>query len=130
MNKHWRESNPEKAQKARERWTDCNPERVSYNKKINNARRRLLIGSFTEEEWDILLDYSKGICPCCDKYIGKEKLTLDHKIPVSWKESTNYISNIQPLCMYCNSKKSNHHATDYIAHWKLSFPLDSVAILS
>jgi 5-methylcytosine-specific restriction endonuclease McrA len=55
------------------------------------------------------LEDSGGICCMCKKYVGKEKLTLDHIFPIS-KASPGRIytiNDIQPLCSTCNSKKHN-----------------------
>lgn len=44
---------------------------------------------------------------CCLKCERKDKLTIDHIIPIS-KNGSNHISNLQTLCEKCNSKKSNN----------------------
>ena len=50
-----------------------------------------------------------GFCPRCDKWIGIEKLTLDHIIPLSKSpEGFDYtINDVQPLCRPCNSSKND-----------------------
>lgn len=61
------------------------------------------------EEWNKKLDDTQGICPICKKFIGKDKLTLDHIIPISKaEEGFEYtINGIQPLCKSCNSSKGD-----------------------
>ena len=58
-------------------------------------------GSFTAKEFVNLCNYYGNVCLCCNK---KLPLTADHVIPV-YKGGTSDISNIQPLCRICNSKK-------------------------
>lgn len=60
-------------------------------------------GSHTKEEWEALCEAHENRCVCCRK--SGVKLTRDHIIPVSRGGSDN-ISNIQPLCVSCNSRKS------------------------
>lgn len=62
-------------------------------------------GVHTLEQWEKLKEKYRQRCAyCCKKAI----LTRDHIIPVS-KGGMNDISNIQPLCRPCNSKKFNHY---------------------
>lgn len=76
-----------------------------------NARRRLKIKwivdkwNFTKTEWDNLCKKHNNLCVCCWK---KEKLTVDHILPIS-KWWLNNIDNIQPLCKSCNCKKRDKH---------------------
>jgi 5-methylcytosine-specific restriction endonuclease McrA len=60
----------------------------------------------------------KEFTDLCKKYDDKclrcglvKKLSMDHIIPLS-KGGSNYITNIQPLCKSCNSKKATE-TTDY-----------------
>ena len=90
-------------------WTRSNPDKIkSYTQ---NRRSRIAGngGSFTEEEWQELCNKYDNICLCCGE---KENLQADHVVPVS-KGGTSYISNIQPLCQPCNSRKGNRCSTDY-----------------
>jgi 5-methylcytosine-specific restriction endonuclease McrA len=82
-------------------------------KKADTRKRRLLkksaIECFTVKEWQQKLEATKGVCPKCNTFIGIDKLTLDHIIPIS-KAPIGFkytINGVQPLCMVCNSKKRN-----------------------
>lgn len=58
-------------------------------------------GFFTHEEWMKLCDRTGNVCLTCKQ---SKSLTKDHIIPLS-KGGSNWISNIQPLCQSCNSRK-------------------------
>ena len=86
----------------------------------HTRRARLLQagGKFTKKEFDYLLSQYEA-CPMCNRKWSEIPLpkgkkvpwTADHIIPVNplpgQKQGTNDISNIQPLCFSCNSKKGN-----------------------
>lgn len=68
------------------------------------AKRKLAEGSFTVGEWENLKKQYGFRCPSCLKIEPEIKLSIDHIIPLSLGGS-NYIENIQPLCVPCNVKK-------------------------
>jgi 5-methylcytosine-specific restriction endonuclease McrA len=55
----------------------------------------------TEAEWLAMIEIYKGRCAHCKK---RTRLTRDHIIPISGG-GTDEITNIQPLCRPCNSRK-------------------------
>lgn len=89
------------------------------------ALKKKLGGSYTVEQWENLIKRFEFKCPMCDRTdeqlraIYKCGLTADHIVPIKdweeYKKSTNKyydwndIKNIQPLCVSCNSKKSNKY---------------------
>lgn len=68
------------------------------------ARKKNSLGSHTFEEWQLLKIYYRNMCLCCKKREPEIKLTEDHIIPLSMG-GTDYIDNIQPLCVGCNTRK-------------------------
>jgi len=82
-------------------WRSKNPDKVAVIKERRRARESGAAGDFTAEAWIQLKQRARYQCLCCRK---KKKLTIDHVVPLS-KGGTNDISNIQPLCRSCNSKK-------------------------
>jgi len=83
------------------RYVRSHPERIAHLKARRYARQRNAEGSHTFEEWQDLCQKNKWKCANCKE---KKQLTKDHIIPLSEK-GTDYISNIQPLCRSCNSRK-------------------------
>ena len=72
---------------------------------IAHIKRRVLAeGVFTYGEWETLKEQYGFKCPCCGRKEPVIKLTVDHIIPIV-KGGSNYITNIQPLCILCNKKK-------------------------
>jgi len=69
------------------------------------ARKKGAEGSYTLEEWDLLKKEFDYTCPACTLKEPEIKLTVDHIIPLI-KGGSDYIENIQPLCLKCNSKKN------------------------
>lgn len=72
--------------------------------------RRKLTGRYSKEQWLTLCGFFDGICPRCNK--PTEEFTADHIKPLS-RGGTNFINNVQPLCLTCNIKKSNLYVIDY-----------------
>ena len=120
----WKINNPEKIKEYRiqnkdriEQWQKEWKKKNIGKLRLQWARRRTLRlnaeGSYSIEEWDRLLHLVEGVCPCCKKFVGEDKLTVDHIIPLS-KNGTNYIENLQPLCLTCNIIKKDRHSIDYL----------------
>jgi len=45
-----------------------------------------------------------GVCYYCNRMIGREKLTMDHLIPLS-RGGKSKKGNVVPACKECNNKK-------------------------
>lgn len=81
-----------------------NPENISHLKARRYAREKSANGSHTLKEWNDLKLKHDNKCAVCKE---DKKLTKDHIIPLS-EGGSDFITNIQPLCRNCNSKKWKH----------------------
>lgn len=82
-------------------WNRQAPGRQTAKKARRRALEAKAEGSFTAAEFRALCGKYGHRCLCC----GEQKpLTADHVVPL-YKGGTNWIDNIQPLCLSCNQKK-------------------------
>src|SRR6266496_3378783 len=65
------------------------------------ARKKAAEGSFSASEWRELKRRYDYRCLRCDRSEPDIQLTPDHVIPLA-RGGSNYITNIQPLCLECN----------------------------
>lgn len=105
---------------AAKRWQKLHPEEDRAKGHARDARKRGNGGAYTAAEWRIVKARYSHHCLWCGKCEPQIKLTPDHVVPLSWGGS-NDISNIQPLCYSCNSRKGDRHATDYRPSWASRF---------
>lgn len=85
---------------------------VSVEKRIYREKLARSAGTHSEREWMILCALCRFACARCG---SKDKLTKDHVIPLYHEgQSSDSISNIQPLCFSCNCAKGGD-TTDYVA---------------
>lgn len=107
----WRKyaaKNREKRREYAHLYVKRNPEKRRQLGQQRRARLRGVSGTFTAKTFVELCAAHDNKCLCCG---AEGKLTADHVIPLS-KGGSNDISNIQPLCLTCNSRKHTK-TTDY-----------------
>jgi 5-methylcytosine-specific restriction endonuclease McrA len=89
---------------------------TSHNRR---SAKLQVAGWFSSKEWLELKTIYNHTCPFCLRSEPEISLTVDHKIPIA-KSGSNYIDNIQPLCMDCNRCK-------HLRIWFASCKLDHTA---
>ena len=104
----WRAANLEKVRATRraatKRWRKAHPEARRERARVDNHRRRrgASEGAFTPAEWEALCRRYGNRCLACGR--TDLPLTIDHIVPLS-KGGSNWITNAQPLCQPCNTRK-------------------------
>jgi 5-methylcytosine-specific restriction endonuclease McrA len=83
----------------------------AFKEKMRRATVRTT-GKFTILDWNNLKVRYNFTCPACKRQEPEISLTPDHVVPIS-RGGTNHLSNIQPLCAECNSRKGNRHSLRY-----------------
>ena len=86
---------------AGERYRKRNLEKFALKEKIRRAKKRSNGGNFGKTDWVKLLRRFNYLCAYCKL---NKATTIDHVIPIS-KGGTNFIGNILPACVSCNSSK-------------------------
>jgi hypothetical protein len=81
-------------------------------------RENNCIHNFTNQEWKLKCEETKGICPHCHKPFDNKLhvISLDHIFALYWaniyfkqtgKKFIYTIDKVMPLCLSCNKKKGN-----------------------
>jgi 5-methylcytosine-specific restriction endonuclease McrA len=106
-----RRNNPEHRRMIEKKYD--NSAKGKLRARNNEFKRRIreknisYAGKFSLFEWENLLIKFKYKCQLCFvNFSARDGPTIDHIIPIS-KGGTNEITNIQPLCRSCNSRKGN-----------------------
>lgn len=96
-----------KANQSRYQATSKGRESLRRNCRTRRARKLNLNAwiPFYNLMWNWALDLVGGSCPKCGKNVGREKLTMDHIIPLS-RSGIHSIANVMPLCFSCNCRKN------------------------
>jgi 5-methylcytosine-specific restriction endonuclease McrA len=110
--KQWRVENAAYLARLDREYHKANPEKIRAKARRRRVMERSAEGSHTIAEWRALVKRFHGRCVCCRKFFGLKNLSEDHVRPLS-RGGSDYIENIQPLCVPCNCAKGNRHATDY-----------------
>lgn len=100
----WNNEHVEYKREYMAQWQRDNPDKANARNHRRRARQQNAPGDgWTVEEWQALVEHyaPDGRCLRCGK---KRKLTADHVVMLS-DGGANDITNIQPLCRRCNSKK-------------------------
>lgn len=133
--KKWRDANPDKVRKknkayraenaehlapiAIERtrhWRKNNPDKVRENSRksrhVRRTKENKADGSYTNDEIRDLLVKQNCQCASCSISLldGKE---LDHIFPIS-RGGSNWIYNLQWLCIPCNRRKRDRHPLEWL----------------
>ena len=111
----WYEKNKETVRNAKRRWKKENPEAVKAMGHALRSRRRKAQGKFVAADIERILKQQKRKCAyfiICRRSIPPYH--IDHIVPLSAPEGTNWPRNIQLLCADCNTKKSNHDQIEYM----------------
>ena len=100
-----------KRKNSLKKYTSSEKGKMNGIRNANRRRGRLknITHGFTSEEWIQKKRNTFGVCSRCNKWVGINKLSLDHIIPIS-KAPHGFIyqiEDVQPLCKSCNSSKNN-----------------------
>lgn len=131
--KQWELDNPEKAKERKfiyrqthreeikqsiKTWIENNRERYNILKRANYrnymANKKGAEGKHTAEDVKKLYEEQKALCNICDCAIS-EYYEVDHIDPIS-KGGTNWPSNLQLLCLYCNRSKNNKTMDEFLIY--------------
>ena len=122
----WSKKNPEKARAAclahyyrnvekyyaqGAKWRAANPDKVTAYCRTSHARRKLVVGTFTEADAAEIFKLQNGKCAYCRKKL-KPGHHADHIMPISLGGS-NERQNIQLTCPRCNLSKRAKHPLAY-----------------
>lgn len=110
--REWQRKNPDRTRIYGRTYQARHPERLLIKGRRYRARKRHAPGQHTAAQWEALKAQYGYRCLCCGVCEPEITLTADHIVPLVHGGSDD-VSNLQPLCLSCNSRKGHWRATDY-----------------
>lgn len=109
--RHYYASNRDTLLRASKDWQRANLDKARVKNQNRRAKRANAEGSHTLEEINSVLVAQDNKCNCCGCSLEDGK-HLDHIMPLDLGGS-NWIENLQWLCVWCNCSKSAKHPDDW-----------------
>lgn len=118
--KMWHLAHKERVMSIKSKY--ANTERGKRIRRENSQRRiereKGLKHSINWEYFEWLCTAMKCFCIGCGKYYDRDKITVDHWIPINCG-GDNQEWNLQPLCKSCNCRKQDRMF--YIDNWVIDY---------
>jgi 5-methylcytosine-specific restriction endonuclease McrA len=105
---NWYEENRERLLEKALKYQKDNPDKANHYNRIRRGKRKNTEGTHTQEEVIELLVQQDNKCACCNTSFLTVKKHLDHIHPINLGGS-NWITNLQWLCDFCNLVKNDSH---------------------
>lgn len=109
--KIWYEANLEKAHASQKAWKRNNKEKVLCTNRNRWALKKGAEGRHSEQDIENILKEQNYLCNGCSVFL--ESYHVDHMIPLS-RGGSNWPSNLQCLCSYCNCSKNNKTMDEWL----------------
>ncbi len=109
----WNKNNEEKRRAIKKKWAVANKEHINFLTKRRQFRLKGARGNYTKEEVDNLFVKHEGRCYYCKV---NKATSIDHVIPIS-RGGSNYIHNLVPACIPCNSRKKDKLLSELNFKW-------------
>ena len=113
--KLWASKNKEMIYARKLMWRTANPEKISAQGSNRRARKKNAEGRHTAADIQAIFEKQQGLCSNCQTKLfksGAEKHHVDHIMPLALGGS-NWPSNLQCLCPFCNLSKGAKHPYEW-----------------
>ncbi len=111
--RQWRLDNPELDKISKRKSERAHPETKRITEGRRRARKYGAGGSHTKAQFHALCEAYNWECIYCGKSLTIRTASEDHKTPLS-RGGNDYIDNIAPCCVRCNSSKWTKTYDEYI----------------
>jgi 5-methylcytosine-specific restriction endonuclease McrA len=112
--RRYRANHPKLHREAVRRWRGDHRENVkAWLKKRRATKAGCLVNDLTAIQWSRLKKHYGGCCAYCFVYVGYQRLTQDHIIPLS-RGGNHTLSNVAPCCRSCNSRKQSKTLAEWL----------------
>ena len=108
----------EKAKAIAKAWSKNNKDKIRNYNRTQRARRKFALKaelSASTAEVKSWLDAQTAICTYCETEMPKDKIHVDHMIPLS-RGGTHTIDNLAIACNKCNCSKNNKTPEEFKAY--------------